>query len=109
MSLKDVLKNPDVVIREATDHLRSIMYHNLEKVDALYRITSGYRLFPDDETRKRLNINVPVRHDCVHRNGCDKEGNLRTEITKEYVVSFAEDVIALVDHIEKQRANKSNA
>ena len=103
ISLREVMEHQDIVIREAIDHLRSIMYHNLAKVDVLYKITCGFSVFPDDEVRKRLNKNVPVRHDCVHRNGCDKEGNLRAELTKEYVVAVSEVIIILVDDIEQQK------
>lgn len=109
ISLKEILENPDIVIREVVEHLRSIMYHNLSKVDVLYRISCGFGVFPDDETRKRLNTNVPVRHDCVHRNGCDKDGNLRTEVTKDYVNAVAADIIKLVDHIEHQIASTSGS
>ena len=55
------------------------MYHNLFKIKNIYKIAFDIN-FPDntaDVMRK-----VSVRHDLVHRNGKDKEGNLIT-ITKD--------------------------
>ena len=42
-----------------------------------------------------------LRHDCVHRNGFDKEGNELKVFTKEFVQDAADLIKAFVEGIEK--------
>jgi hypothetical protein len=43
------------------------------------------------------------RHDCVHRNGHNKDGEKLTVFSPRYIEEIAGDVHALVDAIEKAR------
>ena len=43
-TLADIVSNPDIVAKKVTDHLRSILYHDLAKVDFLYRTALGVRV-----------------------------------------------------------------
>lgn len=41
---------------------------------------------PQDKDDRLLAIkSVDKRHDCVHRNGVDKQGNKHTDITQDYL------------------------
>ena len=82
---------PDAGRETVTSHLRGVLYHNLPKVDALYSIAFDIQIFDllgEDKKTKLLQA-VTYRHDCVHRNGHDAEGNRLDVFTKEYVGDLA--------------------
>jgi hypothetical protein len=70
-SLADIAARPDLVEQTVREYLRSILYHNLAKVDFL--------------DKDRLFQAIKYRHDCVHRNGFDAEGNELTIFTRQFV------------------------
>jgi hypothetical protein len=43
---------------------------------------------------------INYRHDCVHRNGFDKDGKKLDLFTKKYVQSVADEMREIVDGIE---------
>lgn len=100
LTLVEALKDEDVVFKRVTRHLKAVLYHNLSKVSVLYRIAAGFDMFPDDPVKSRLFDALPLRHDCVHRNGNNKEGAPRSEITRGYVRQITSDMVSLVNHIE---------
>lgn len=100
LTLSEVVANPDIVKVTAAKVLRGILYHNFMKVDAIWQIALGFRLFPNEELKQRMLRYEPIRHDCVHRNGRDKDGNERTDVDFDFVIQMAEDVHAMLNHIE---------
>ncbi len=85
-----------------TDYLRSILYHDLAKVDFLYRTALDAPVLGEKEDNDKLFKAITYRHDCVHRNGRDKEGNRLTVFTKAYVQEIAVVMRSLVDRIERK-------
>ena len=81
-------------------HLSDLIYHRLEQVAELYYIAFGIGIWPNKDASGKLFGAVKLRHDCVHRNGKDKDGNELTGITREYVESVLEAALAMVIHIE---------
>lgn len=77
--------------------LREIIYHNLPRVKNIYKSVLDINLGDISLLMK----DVAVRHDIVHRNGKDKDGNMR-EITKEDVLTLAERVSNFIKNIEDQ-------
>lgn len=90
--------------RTVAGHLRDLMYHNFEKVGSIYHATLGFHLFPNSDCRKRMFKALPIRHDCVHRNGKDREGNERTEVDDTFVKQIDADMRTIVKHIEAEIA-----
>lgn len=64
-----------------------IIYHNLPKLKGIYRCVFNI----DFGDIKELMQAVSIRHDIVHRNGKDQDGN-EHKITKEDVLAVAEKV-----------------
>jgi hypothetical protein len=58
--------------KEVKSYLVDLVWHNLEKVKPMYKSTLGID-FPKD--LRRLFKAIAIRHDIVHRNGKNKEGN----------------------------------
>jgi len=100
-TLSEVSKDPSLVERKVRTHLREVMYHNLKKVDVLYNIALGIRILDLTTDKASLFRAVLLRHDCVHRNGFDKEGNEIDVFTKAFVQDTADLIKAFVEGIEK--------
>jgi len=100
-TLADISKDAGLVERKVREHLRSILYHNLAKVDVLYNIALGFRILNLANGKQSLFKAVLLRHDCIHRNGFDRDGNELKVFTKAFVQDTADLIKVFVDNIEK--------
>lgn len=100
LSIAEVNADPDIVRRTVASHLRDLLYHNFAKVMEIWKVTLNFPLFSDRDLQVRMFKSVPIRHDCVHRNGKDKSGAERTEVDDAFVKQVDEDITAMVRHIE---------
>lgn len=80
LTLADVLADPDIVRHTVADAMQKLSFHNFSKVDAIWNVAFGHGIFKNDATRQRLLRYVPIRHDCVHRNGRTEDGSQRVEV-----------------------------
>lgn len=93
----------DTIIRGA---LTRIVYHNIELVRKLYKKVVDIEL-PNTELVEDA---ITIRHDIVHRNGKDKEGNFHTvtridvEILSDHVLDFIYEVDSLMSAKEHSEA-----
>lgn len=93
----------DMIIKGA---LTSIVYHDIELVRKLYKKVADIEL----PTTKSIEEAIQIRHDIVHRNGKDKDGNLHTvtrtdvEILSDHVMNFIYEVDSLVSIKEHSEA-----
>ncbi len=69
LTFKDAFNAVEVVRERVLQTLAKILYHDLSKVDPIYRAVFGCSIFANAEDRKLLFQSVQIRHDCVHRNG----------------------------------------
>lgn len=106
-TLAEISKEAGLVERKVREHLRSILYHNLAKVDVLYNIALEVRILTLASDKKSLFKAVLLRHDCVHRNGFDKDGNELKVFTKAFVQNTADLIKTFVEDIEKAVRAKS--
>jgi hypothetical protein len=99
--LIEVEKTPNIVLANIKQFFRLISYHDLKKVGPIYDIAYGHKFFDKMpvSTKTILSEAVSKRHDCVHRNGRDQDGNLHTEIESNYVLRVAEAMQEAVDFI----------
>lgn len=100
LSLADIAANPDIVKVTVAQTLRDLLYHNFQRVDAIWRIALEFSIFPDPDVKRRMFSCLPIRHDCVHRNGRDKDGNEHSQVNFEFVLQVGEDAHAMMMHIE---------
>ncbi len=101
-TLADIAANPGLLGEKVAAYLRAILYHNLAKVDFLYRTALDVRVLGDKANNALLLQAIRHRHDCVHRNGMDKDGNHLTVFTKAHVQDVANAMRTLVDRIETE-------
>lgn len=99
-SLLEISANPNLIKEAVTHYLRSILYHNLKKVDSLYKNAFDFSpLSLASNPHKMLDI-IHLRHDCVHRNGLNKEGDPH-QITKEELLDVCNIIKDFVISIQK--------
>ena len=98
--LSQITKEPTLIERKVREHLRSILYHNLAKVDVLYGIALKIKILDHSDDKGSLFKAVILRHDCVHRNGFDKEGNELKIFNKKFVRDSADQIKSFVENIE---------
>lgn len=101
-TLAEIHADPDFVDKKIRLHLRGLMYHNLSKIELLFRSTLGVEIFSPTSNRDDIFRAIEYRHDCVHRNGFDKDGNKLEVFSREYVQGIADELKNMVDHIEQQ-------
>lgn len=101
-TLAEIASTPNLVEEKVTAYLRSIVYHNLARVDALYRLAFGLRILDEKPTNALLVEAIRHRHDCVHRNGRDKDGALLTVFTKDYIGQIGAAMRQLVKRIDDE-------
>ena len=101
-TLNDIAADPNLVKKEVREYLRSILYHNLAKVDVLYGIALQLRILPllVESSKKDLFQSVLLRHDCIHRNGFDKDGAALTIFTRQFVQEKSVLIKDFVEEIE---------
>lgn len=99
-TLAEISKDPAFVQGKVRSYLRGILYHNLRKVDVLYRIALGVRLLDLAADKDFLFRLVNLRHDCVHRNGNDPDGNEQKIFTPGFVRQAADAVRNFVQNVE---------
>lgn len=107
-TLVDISKDPALVQNKVRDHLRAIQYHNLAKVDVLYNIALGFRILNLAKEKPKLFKAVMLRHDCVHRNGFDKNGKELKVFTKAFVQDTADLIKSFVESIEHAIRERSD-
>lgn len=96
----ELAADEDILTKRLTSSLRSYLYHNLKTVSALYRAAFDIPLSPSKEESDILFRAMPLRHDCVHRNGRTPTGEKLTIFDKEYVDEVISAIEAVVQHIE---------
>lgn len=97
--IKDIVNKPDFLQTWIQTELKKTLFHNFIKVDHYYKGALGISIFPDNDIKVRLLRATPIRHDCVHRNGRDQDGEKR-DITIGDLDTLKTDIDSVVRHIE---------
>jgi hypothetical protein len=107
--LAKLVAEPDFVKTRARLYLQTVLYHDLRRVRELYVNALGIDMFDTlGENKKKLFKAIQLRHDCVHRNGRDKDGKLVSAFSRAYVQEVANMISDLVEEVEKQIPGKQS-
>lgn len=86
VSLTTLAEKPEIVWDMVKSALQETSFHSLNNVDGICKRALGSSILPKEKINRDILISsVSLRHDCVHRNGRTKDGNLRDEITSQYL------------------------
>ena len=97
LTLNDIYERMDNIDTKILKSLNELMYHNLAKIQGIYKSTFGISFGPIDSLCKKIN----VLHDIVHRNGNDKDGN-PTKVEISDLTNLISEVESYVHNIENQ-------
>lgn len=100
--LSELVNCPDFASRHVRKSIQEIPFHNLPRADVIYKSALGISLRSDENRWVRLNEDMRIRHDCVHRNGHDSDGERRDDITFDFVRRVADDCCSLAKAIDAQ-------
>jgi uncharacterized protein (TIGR02646 family) len=96
LNLTEVFAHYESIEEVAISAMADIIYHDLAKVSGMYKDTLGID-FPKD--LGFLYNAVIIRHDIVHRNGKDKNGNFHS-ISAEEVEKLIFQAVKFVEYIQ---------
>ncbi len=99
-NLARIHAEPMLVEREVRAYLRNVIYHQLDQVDKLYRKALNVEFLKAAPDQGFLKKAMTHRHDCVHRNGFDKDGVKLDVFTPAYIEDMAVTLIQLVGAVE---------
>lgn len=101
LSLDTVLDKPTIVRDMIRGTLQGLSFHKLIMVSRISEIAFGKPILPRDKDDRALAIrSVDKRHDCVHRNGVDKQGNKHTDITLDYLTKMGSILEEMAQSLE---------
>ena len=100
--LKDILEHSDLVENSIKTSLKNRLYHDIKKVSRWYSNILDIKISPNKEAFLSMEKAVLDRHDCVHRNGKDKNENPLSHITKSHVLETLNLIESFVDNTKKQ-------
>ena len=98
VKLNDIYSKFDELDIKVTKSMMDIIYHNIPKVQGMYKDTLGVD-FPKDI--KIIHKAISYRHDIVHRNGKDKKGTM-CNFNIENVIEILTEVERLIERIQEQ-------
>lgn len=101
LSLSDIYRKMENMDSLIVKSLKDIIYHNLPLVRNLYKAALGIDIGDISELMKY----VAIRHDIVHRNGKNKEGEL-CNISKDDVTELATKISGFIRNIEFEFSKK---
>jgi hypothetical protein len=101
-TLSQLAENADFLQDTIRSYLRSILYHNIDRVRALYRSALDIEIKISDEDWVFLLEAIQHRHDCVHRNGYNAAGGRLDVFTREYIQQTGVVALRLVTSIENK-------
>jgi hypothetical protein len=101
VSLETILDKPTIVRDLVKTALQAMSFHNLPVVNGIAKVAFGKPILPDDAGDRALVMkSIDKRHDCVHRNGKDKEDNQHTDITVDYLRKLGVIFEAMAEGLE---------
>ncbi len=96
-SLREIFTQWENLKKLVARYLKDLIFHDIKKVKPMYQSV----LEIDFGDVGWLFSAVLIRHDCVHRNGFDKEGN-QNAIDKEAITELIQNCTRLVSIIEEE-------
>ena len=100
-AISDIIEWKKTTKKKVSDYLLDIVWHNLPKVELLYKNVLNIEFPSEIEALHRA---ISVRHDLVHRNGRTKSGSFHIIRTKdiEKLILRVQDFIKEIDFQLKQ-------
>ncbi|EEA92349.1 hypothetical protein [Pseudovibrio sp. JE062] len=100
-TLKEAVGVQDFAREQLIAHLHAVSFHNLKRVNTIFSIGMGIAILPtDDADKKVLEDAIKKRHDCVHRNGINRDSDQAHVIEQGYVLRLTELLEKMISDIQ---------
>ncbi|MFN3253828.1 hypothetical protein [Roseibium album] len=101
-ALKDALGIEDFAKYKLLEHLRFVSFHNLQKTNKLFQVGMGFNILPDGEELELVQKAIKMRHDCVHRNGLDRETGNVHNIDQVFLIGLTNTLLRMVESVDEK-------
>ena len=102
VSLKSLANEPNLARDIVVAKLKKTQFHRFEFINGLLKASMQHNFLPSDKTRRDLVMeSIKLRHDCVHRNGRDEEGNVPEGPSLEYLNRVSRCFVDIADALAK--------
>lgn len=99
-SLAQISASPSLIKDTVRTRLREELWHRLRIANSLYKASFDIDILALlGKNTAIVEQAIHLRHDCVHRNGRDKDGNALAAFTKDYVIGIGEILSRLAHDI----------
>lgn len=102
VQLSDLIGVVDVAKTMLMTNLQAVSFHNLAKVASLYRIGLKFDIMPKGEALECIQTGIRLRHDCVHRNGIDRNTGEMHQIDRFALLELNDALMAMGTTIDEQ-------
>lgn len=86
--LSDATGKADFAKEQLVGYLRAVSFHDIAKVTKLFQVGLGVDILPKEIELKKVEAAIKQRHDCVHRNGKDRESGKELQISSESLLAL---------------------
>lgn len=100
--LSDAIGVEDFAKEKLLEHILAVSFHNLKKVNGLFRVGLGIDILPEGEGSEVIRKAIKMRHDCVHRNGVNRETGKLHLIDQATLLNFTEAIWGMVKSVDKK-------
>jgi hypothetical protein len=106
--LTEIAGNANLVKDTVRDYLKGLIYHRLDSVEILFLNALRMQPWEKGAAKDMLFKAMEFRHDCVHRNGFDKNNERVSVFTQTYVQEIAQAMKDVVGRIEQRLGTASD-
>jgi hypothetical protein len=99
-SLTEVSKGKEFVSEQVVTHLRSLVYHNLPRIDPLFKAAFNTSIIKNSDDLRKFMSYINDRHNCVHRNGRNKDDEPPAKFTANFVLEAIEFILSISSELE---------
>lgn len=100
ITLSEIQNDPNFIENKLNEALGKISFHNVATSKDLFSEVLQHHLLTNEQSNYFIE-KIEIRHDCAHRGGYDKEGNL-TPIGNAMIEELIVKITEVVDNVEQK-------
>jgi hypothetical protein len=100
--LSDAAGKVDFAKDQLVGYLRAVSFHDIAKVTKLFQVGLRVDILPGEVELKKVETAIKQRHDCVHRNGKDRETGKELEISSEWLLALTASLRSMLRAVDEK-------
>ncbi|MFX0546872.1 hypothetical protein ACEWPL_015125 [Roseovarius sp. S1116L3] len=98
--LSDAMGIDDFAKVRLLEYLRAVSFHDIKKANSLFRVGLGIDILPKGADLDLIQKSIKMRHDCVHRNGLDRETGELHQIDQTFLMNLADVILKMATSVD---------